>query len=275
MRHHLIILAFALTLCACNSTGKSEFSDVPCSINDTPEYDGRKVSLLDENGVAYKDTILEQIEKRRTVFKPCRDYIYRANYYTKDAELITSNRIKVTATGRRWESQPEIQDEIIIQYEYTKSDLDKAREHSLNEKNKKLSWHPETTTGIIENVEKIWMHPFRSNQYSFTQVAPFPEVRFPLKAGKSWSGQLRIGNGWGDWENTLGNFRYKVISKESIRTLYGEIDSCWKIESRAKYAFGISIFNYWFDEELGFVKMEYVNYGDQKLEIILEEVHNR
>ena len=116
------------------------------------------------------------------------------------------------------------------------------------------------------------MLPFRYNQYNFTEVAPFPRVKFPLEIGKEWTGGLSIQEGWGDWDNTKGNFTYKITAKEKIETNFGEINSCWKIESVAKYNFGESIFNYWFNEGLGFVKMEYYNYGNQRLVIEIEEV---
>ena len=53
---------------------------------------------------------------------------------------------------------------------------------------------------------------------------------------------------------------------------YGEIADCWKIDSEAKYDFGTSTFTYWFHVILGFVKMEYENYGNQRMSIELEEV---
>ena len=133
----------------------------------------------------------------------------------------------------------------------------------------------EGITGVIENVEVVWMHPFRLNQYNFTEVAPFPEVKFPLKIGKAWTGNLNIQQGWGDWENTHGYFQYQITLKEDITTLFGKIENCWKIESKSKYEFGQSKLVYWFSEKFGFVKMDYINYGNQTLEIELEEVNEK
>ncbi len=268
-------IALLLLLIGCSPKGEISFTEVDCVEEEMPMFDGRKVSLLDDNGVAFKDTILGKIEKRRTVFKPCRDYIYRAKFYDENKNLITSSRIKMTATGRRWELQPEIQDELVIQHEYSKEDELKAAKYKLNKKLPDHGWIKETKMGIIENVEKIWMHPFRSNQFSFTEVAPFPEIKYPIEIGKSWTGQLSIQEGWGDWENTYGNFDYKIVSQEPIETEYGKIDLCWKVESKSNYPFGQSTFDYWFSEVFGFVKMSYRNYGGQYLEIELEEIHDR
>lgn len=272
---NLLFIFLILLLVGCNSKKEALFTEVECSKEEMPKYDGRKVSFLDENGVAFKDTIMHKVEKRRTVFKPCRDYIYTANFYDRQKNLITSTRIKMTATGKRWEPQPELQDELIIQYEYSKDDEEKAAEYQLNKKLPDFGWMNEIKTGIIENVERVWMHPFRSNQFSFTEVAPFPEIEYPIKVGKSWTGQLGIREGWGDWANTSGNFSYEITSKESIETKYGIIDDCWKVESKSNYPFGKSNFDYWFNEKLGFVRMNYQNYGGQYLEIELEEVNDK
>lgn len=243
-----------------------------CFENPMPEFDEIKASLLDENGKKYKDTIIERIAKRRIIFKPCREYIFKATLLERDEKLISQSQIKMMATGSRWSIQPELQDEVLIQYEYKKEDVANINKHQINKIMSNSVWRKSTKTGIIENVKQIWMHPFRSNQFLFTEVAPFPEVKWPLYNGKSWTGELNIYNGWGDWNNSSGKFVYKVENKEDIQTQFGLIGDCWKIESIATYPFGKSFLDYWFNEELGFVKMNYINYEGQKLNIELVEV---
>ncbi|KXX66519.1 hypothetical protein AVL50_31840 [Flammeovirga sp. SJP92] len=228
---------------------------------------------MDDHGIPLRDTLLDLIERKTTVFQPCREMIYQTKFSDKNNEIISSGRIKMMATGRKWKFQPEKQVEVALQYEYTAEDYEKCKEHQLNTKLGFDHWINEATEGVIENVEKVWMHPFRFNQYTFTEVAPFPEVIFPLSIGKSWTGRLSLQEGWGDWENSSGSFKYKVVARENIGTKYAEIQNCWKIESKATYSFGESKLNYWFHEELGFVKFEYLNYGHQKLMIELAEVH--
>jgi len=237
-----------------------------------PKFDGNKVTFLDDKGNPLKDTIIGVIEKRRTVFKPCREMIYQTEFKTEKGELISRSRIKMMAKGKRWQFQPEKQDEILIQYEFTQKDFDRNKEYQLNKRMIADKWAGEVREGIIENVEYIWMHPFRFNQYNFTEVAPFPEVKLPLKIGKSWTGTLHIQEGWGDWEDTHKYSEYKVIDRESIKTNLGQLENCWKIESKAKIELGESTFDYWFHEEFGFVKMDYKNYGNQTLQIELVEV---
>lgn len=243
-----------------------------CDPDSMPKYDGQNVSLLDENKNPYKDTLIDLIEKRRDVFQPCRQMIYRAIWKSKSGELITNSRIKMMATGERWDVQPETQDEVYIQVEFSKRDQERTKKYQLNKGVLDRRWMKEGIEGIIENVDEIWMHPFRFNQYNFTEVAPFPEVNLPLRVGKTWTGQLRIMDGWGDWSNTSGNFKYEVLGLETLETKYGSIENCWHITSISNYSFGSSTLEYWFHESLGFVKKEYKNYGDQTLSIELEEI---
>lgn len=237
-----------------------------------PEFDGNKVKILDDNGNPIKDTIIEVIKKRRTVFMPCREMVYRATFKSDKNELISNSRIKMMATGKRWTYEPDRQDVIVVQYEFTSDDIKKNIKHQLNKGILEYEWREEVIEGVIENVEEVWMHPFRANQFNFTEVAPFPKVKFPIQIGKSWIGNLNIQNGWGDWENTHGYFEYKVTAQENITTAFGQIENCWKIESKSEYEFGTSKFNFWFSETLGFVKMHYTNYGNQTLEIELEQI---
>lgn len=275
MKTLYLALIITLLICSCSETQKSEFTSIECTPEEMPKFDGNKVTFLDNNGKPIKDSIIGGIEKRRTVFKPCRELIYRAKFKSEKNELISSSRIKMMATGKRWEFQPEKQDEIIVQYEFTNGDFNKNKKIQLNKGFLDKDWMKEGVEGVIENVEEVWMHPFRFNQFNFTEVAPFPEVKFPLEIGKAWTGNLQIQEGWGDWENSNGYFEYKITGKESINTNFGVIENCWKVESKSTYEFGQSKFDYWFSEELGFVKMNYVNYGNQTLEIELEEIKEK
>jgi hypothetical protein len=268
-----IILSALLFALGCSSKKENVYKFQPTSCNPDvmPMFDGDKVTILDDNGNPIKDTILGGIEKRRTVFKPCREMIYHAEFKTEAGKLISKSRIKMMAKGKRWQFQPEKQDEILIQYEFTQEDFNRNKKHQLNKGILSKKWVGETSEGVIENIEEIWMHPFRSNQYNFTEVAPFPEIKLPLRIGKSWTGTLHI-QGWGDWKNTHKYAEYKVVGKETIETNFGRIENCWKIESKSEFELGESTFDYWFNKELGFVKMKYKNYGKQTLEIDLAEV---
>lgn len=273
MKLQTLILFISIITTSCSNNNTSKFTAIKCAPEVMPEFEGNKVSIIDDNGNPLRDTILEKIPKSRTVFKPCRDIIYRATFKSAENELISNSRIEMMATGKRWEGSPDIQDAVVIQYEFTNEDFKRNQKHQLNKSTIKNDWAKEVVEGVIENAEEVWMHPFRFNQFNFTEVAPFPEVKFPLEIGKTWTGNLNIQQGWGDWENTHGYFEYEITGKENINTRFGEIENCWKVVATSEYEFGKSKFDYWFSEKLGFVKMYYVNYGNQTLTIELEEVN--
>ncbi len=251
-----------------------EFSAVECNPDPTPEYDFNFMTLLDSLGNPTGE-LADSIPKRRTVFKPCRIMTYRAVWTTDKGEEITNSQIQMMATGKRWEMQPEKQDEILVRYAYSEADSTTTSKYQLNKGILDRWWMDRGIEGVVENADEIWMHPFRFNQYNFTEVAPFPEVKFPLSVGKTWTGNLRIMDGWGDWDNSTGNMHYEVEAQEPVDTRFGRIENCWKIKSRSKYKFGESYLDYWFSEELGFVRMDYVNYGNQRLVIELETVREQ
>lgn len=237
------ILLFLLANCVQRS---SEFQSVDCN---------------------YSDLISSPNLQR--VFKPCREFIYSAKYWDQEYNLISDERVWMMATGHSWEHQPESQDELIIQYNYDNSKIDFIIEFSLNPEFQR--WNTKEVTGIIETGEKTWMHPFRSNQYSFTEVASFPSVQFPLETGKTWTSNLNIYDGWGIWSNSTLMNTYEVIDNHITTMQFGQIDT-WHIRGITNADFGRSTHDFWYNEEYGFVKMFVKNYAGQLLQFELIEV---
>jgi hypothetical protein len=250
-----------------------ETTKYECSQESMPKYDYR--ATIKGEMTPQIDSVL-RIEKRRDVFKPCRKHIYKARFFSKANKLISDELISIMATGKRWEYQPEKQDEIEIVYNFDKDRVDTINSFQLNKNRITDFWRSNEITGIIENVENIWMHPIRSNQYNFTQVAPFPQIEFPLKVGKKWTDKnISMKEGFGDWSNMRVKSEFEVLSKESIEIQYGIIENCWKINSISNFDLGRSSLTYWFHEKLGFVKLNYINYGNQKLNIELTKIEEK
>ena len=113
--------------------------------------------------------------------------------------------------------------------------------------------------------------PFRSNQYIFTEVAAFPLVRFPLEVGTLWTSSLNIYEGWGRWSDKTLNHTYQVIAFESVDTEYRNMEA-WHVTATTTAEFGTSIHDFWFNEDLGFIKMIVRNYAGQLLTIELNDV---
>ncbi|MEM7108842.1 MAG: hypothetical protein AAF519_11500 [Bacteroidota bacterium] len=205
----------------------------------------------------------------RRIFKPCREYIYTAKYWDSTLNLISNEKIWMMATGKGWEYQPDRQDEIIIQYAYDTNTIDYINQFSINPELQ--HWEKQTSTGVIETAAETWMHPFRSNQYTFTEVAPFPSVRFPLQEGKKWSSNLNIYEGWGSWENSTLTNTYWINGYDTITTEFAQLGA-WHINSITQAEFGSSTHAFWYNEEYGFVKMIIKNYRGQILQFELNHV---
>ena len=242
---HTLLLFLLFGLISCNKQTAS-FKNVECSPSD---------SIPNSN--------------LRKVFKPCKEFIYTAKYWDAEYNLITQEQVWLMATGHGWEYQPDSQDEILIQYQYDSAKIKEISQHSINPDIQ--HWTTQESTGIIETRARTWMHPFRSNQYGFTEVAPFPSVRFPLEQGKTWTSDLNIYEGWGVWANSTLNNTYEVVGYETIDTEFGELEA-WHVSSLTIAEFGTSTHNFWYHMELGFVKMIIKNYAGQLLQFELAEV---
>ncbi len=210
-------------------------------------------------------------ENLRNIFKPCREFIYSAKYWDPEYNQISNELIRVVVTGKAWDPQPESQDDIVIQYAYDTSKVDLYEQYSLNPEITR--WTTITNTGIIENSRTVWMHPFRSNQYLFTEVAPFPEASLPLEIGKTWYNSLSIHEGWGLWADSEISNGYEVVAYEMVELPLGNLNA-WHIQSASYASFGDSVHSFWFNEDYGFIKMVYKNYAGQILKFELVEVND-
>ena len=243
------------------------YIDYPNAKTDTL-YDIEKHYKLPSSGFDVNINIdsLEFTERRipkiRKIFKAGKVYHYKAIYIASNNQTLSNSNVIMKATGERWEWQPENQDLVYYEFPNYKSDSIKLRNHDIN---KELQlWKNQTGEGVIENFEQVWMHPIRINQYKFTEIAPFPEVLFPLQKGKKWDGTVNIGKGWGEWDGQTVKSKYKISGRATYLLKDSEIN-CWVIKSISKCSSGKSKLITLFNEEYGFVKMEYQNYENEKL----------
>lgn len=235
-------LFFCLTIIACSQ----DKSKLPCHIN----------SYYSE----------------ARIYKPCLEFVFRSKYWIKH-ELISDEMMSVFITGKSWQYDS-FQAEALLLYkaDYSESSIKKIRPFGINPEINDRQWVNQSATGIIDNEKRIFLHPFRDNQFYFTEIAPFPEVFYPLDVGKTWSGALNIGSGWGIWDNQRLETSYQIVEKESLKINGQEYSNCWKISSSATSDLGISYLTTWFHEEFGFVKFNYVTYAGQILQLELDRV---
>lgn len=119
-------------------------------------------------------------------------------------------------------------------------------------------------SGVIENEANLWIHPPRDALFRVLELNPFPHVKYPLEIGSSWTGAMKIGDHWSDdrwliWEGSITNqYDYKIIAREALDTIWGTIMT-YKVLATAKSRLGVTRLAAWFHEELGFVRLNYVN----------------
>jgi hypothetical protein len=134
-----------------------------------------------------------------------------------------------------------------------------------------------TTTGLIENELNIWLHPPREYLFKILELNPFPYIKSPIEIGHTWEWKLKIGGQWGDkrWKEWTGNienkYQYRIVGIEKLKTTLGTLD-CYIVESQAVSELGITKLKSYFNERYGFVRLEYTNIDNSKIEMNLQNI---
>ena len=167
-----------------------------------------------------------------------------------------------------------LQSQVIYEYQYTTQD---SIEH-IEELNKIVTsefWIKRDTTGVIENKNKIWMHPFRNNEFFKTELAPFPKVVFPIsnETMEEADSKIIIMNNWGTYTDSETENEYTFLGEE-VKSYVGMDElRCYKFKAQSFNNFhGISEIEYFFHEDLGFVEMNYKTYDNDLIYFVLEKI---
>lgn len=134
-----------------------------------------------------------------------------------------------------------------------------------------------STSGVIENEMNTWMHPHRDKYFMILELNPFPFIQQPFEVGNKWRWSLGIGDHWKDvrWKTWTGsitnNYEYEIISKEKLNTSVGEMD-CWVIQSTATSSIGSTGLIAYYNEDNGFVKLDYINIDKSRLTVEIKDI---
>ncbi len=268
MKSILFLLILILASCSNNrNTDTQRIPDIPVSLDTLFDIETSLVQSEDESGNISIDTIRREIQKVRKIFRKGIIYTYSADYYDIKGEKISSEEVKLIPTGRRIKIDPDMQDLVLIEY-----NLKEAEKRFILEQHSRINslyslesnWLTKSGEGIIENVEKVWMHPIRNNQYIFTEICGFPHAQLPLEVGKGWESNLSIQSGWGDWDGLELVSDYKVEGKETLELNIGSIES-WIIYVETSSTLGSGKVKFNFNDSLGFVRMDYHNFKGERL----------
>src|SRR2546423_3903264 len=100
------------------------------------------------------------------------------------------------------------------------------------------------TTGLIENMYNVWLHPFRGKYFSVLELSPFPYMKFPAKRGSNWKWILNeISERWSDKRiieysgKQQANYEYKITGTKTLNTSLGKLN-CVIIEGVANTSLG-------------------------------------
>jgi len=134
-----------------------------------------------------------------------------------------------------------------------------------------------STSGVIENEMNTWMHPHRDKYFMILELNPFPFIQQPFEIGNKWTWTLGIGDHWKDerwkiWTGSIRNdYEYEIIGKEKLKTKIGEMD-CWVVQSTATSSIGSTGLIGYYNEDNGFVKLDYINIDKSRLTIEIKEI---
>ncbi len=120
-------------------------------------------------------------------------------------------------------------------------------------------------TGLIEVCSDIWLNPPKENHFLITELNPFPQIREPLIKDNTWQDTYTttsdVGGSekWKTWQGKMAvNATYRIRDIQTIKTNIGFL-KCYIIDATGRSSLGETRLVAYFNEEYGFVKLNYTN----------------
>ena len=212
---------------------------------------------------------------QNVIYDSTKVYHYEALFIDATGDTLTKEKITVKSSGLPWVFQ-KTQKEYSVNY----SPIDSMLINMPDPRNKKKKYKSvgrsrKVSTGVLENKKEVWAHPIRSNQYVYTELAPFPNVLLDsLCVGKTWGedSYLKIMFGWGKFKGVV---KSKYLVEKKISYLVGDelLEGCWQIYGVGTHSkLGENSIRYIFSKKYGFVEMKYNFYNGVKIDFKMIEV---
>ena len=192
------------------------------------------------------------------VFTKNKEFVYLVQYHQNELDITTNEKISLSITGNMWKKAAE-QKEAIWHYQ-TKSKTKLRFKDQFS-----LGWLLTDTTGIIENEKKIWLHPPRNNQYTLTEIAPFPDFRKNKKVGDTYSSVTFLGSGLGPWNGKKVKCNYSISN-----ICKGIDDSLWTIMATSEIEGKLNNCEFIFSDSRGFIYMNYSFFNGDSMKMELK-----
>ena len=122
----------------------------------------------------------------------------------------------------------------------------------------------EAFTGLVENSSNVWLPPLRQDFFEVLALNPYPFVQQPVEVGKRFDLDLPVYDNWSNpkwkkWFGTLKNdCRYEIVKQRKLEMAFGTVFP-YAILSNCENELGDTGLIAYFDESLGFVKLDYRN----------------
>lgn len=232
--------------------------------------------------------LFQSCQKRTTnIFDKGRNYTYSAIYINPAGDTLTREIIELIPKARPWFWQwsqrtfkivykPDTAN--LLEWNNPLSRRQNFSENLRREKNLASEpwtgiWEINKRTGVTENERGILIHPFRSNQYVYTEIAPFPFVLFSnLQSGESYYSWINVGKGWGEFSGRAETI-YTVADSVAFELKGDLIQPCWLVKSVEIHPkLGNNYNNFIFNKEYGFLQMDYSFYNGVQIQFKLIEV---
>jgi len=240
-----------------------------------------------ENGIIIEkfDSIVKDINRYNhdnRIYRPNSTFIFNYNY-SKNGK-----NYKFEKNGDQWDftSTDSISSNTVLKYKMgIRSGLKPMIKYNpdYNQTVIMFSYPPiesNNVTGLIENKHNIWVHPPRESMFRILELNPFPFIKSPYEIGNSWTWKLNVGDKWGDyrwkeWNGTILNeMYYEIIDYKKENTTFGVLD-CFIVKGTAMSKLGNTKLTAYFNEDFGFIKLDYLNIDGSKIIIALESIDSK
>ena len=211
------------------------------------------------------ETITKRICEKRIheIYSKGKKYIYKASFFDSLGEIISITNITMEGSNKIREG---VNSQMIANITYERILNDSSKFQKYIDNNECSIWLTNYENGVIENKDRVFMHPFQNNQFAQTEIAGFPSVSLPLTIDKTWTETTKTADVklWGNWRNLTIVNKYKVISNKTF-TINNELITCYEIECITNFKDKINKHTFLFNEKLGFISMKYEFYNGNML----------
>lgn len=226
------------------------------------------------------------------IYKPGRVFVYGYYYETPDGKQLLAQNLDVDtiASSKAWQFiyANQINTQTITEVLFTVQDglgiLGQIRP-DYNRTTVEINYNMpdgmgtfKEFMGFIENPLGVWIYPPRQKIFGVLSLNPQPYIKAPYEVGHQWEwGGTMVGSNysdprWAEWGNRIiTQSKYKIIGKKNIDTPIGSLE-CFEVNAFGENRLGNSQLTAYFNEQYGFVQMNYLNVDGSKVILLLKEV---